>query len=313
MRKIKFAIILTTFLLISTPMINYIQGKTIQNTIINSTSENEIKYYAVISGCQRYKNSSYNRLELIDSSKMLYDALLSCKNWNVSNIILLLNENATAQNISNALVEISERVGPNDVFLFSWAGHGTILTDADGDEKEFDPEDKYDEAICPYDYNEYDQVNQTYNKGLRDDELNYYFSKINCKGMFLIFESCFSGGLVSKESLKDKFLNSFKKDFEKINSSDVDAENRVVLMSTPDNKLGYGARLYPFVVSLTYSLAFSINFLNSQIPEEKENLSYFNIYNDGFVSAEELFNPTKSMYKFQSLSFSLGMLYYIRV
>ncbi|MFX1452597.1 MAG: hypothetical protein ACFFCM_17300 [Promethearchaeota archaeon] len=313
MRKMKFATIFITFLLLSTPMINYVQGKTDNSTIINSISVNETKYYAVISGCQIYKNSSHNRIELADYSKMLYEALLSCKNWKASNIILLLNENATKEKITNALIEISERIGLNDVFLFSWSGHGSMILDGDGDEKEFDPDDKYDEVICTYDYNEYDQINQTYIKGLSDDELNYYFSKINCKGMFLIFESCLSGGLVSKESLKDKLFKIFKNDTEKIYSSDVDDKNRVVLMSTPDNKSGFGARDFPFVVSLTYSLAFSIKLLNSKIPEEKENLSYFSIYKDGFISAEELFNPTKLMYRFQSLSCQLGLLYYTKV
>lgn len=309
MKLIKFAIIVTTFLLISTPINIYTYGETIQNTI-NSISVNEIEYYAIISGCQKYKNSSHNRIELTDYSKMLYDELLSCKNWDASNIILLLNENATKDNITNALLKMSELVEPEDVFLFSWAGHGSIMMDEDGDEKEFDPDDKYDEVICPYDYNEYDQVNQTYNKGLNDDELNYYFSKINCKGMLLIFESCFSGGLVSKESFKDKLLKIFKMDSKKINTSDVDGENRIVLMSTDNNKIGYGSRYHPIIVSLIYSLALSINFIRNFAPEEKENLSYFNIYKDGFISAEELFNPTKSIYNVQSKLLFFYLFYY---
>ena len=42
---------------------------------------------------------------------------------------------------------------PNDVFLFSWCGPGTQVPDVDGDERQWDPNDKYDEVICPYDTN----------------------------------------------------------------------------------------------------------------------------------------------------------------
>ena len=316
-KKIILRSIIISFILLSVQFIPNIQAK-IEGESINLEIDIETNYYAVITGCQTYKNSSYNKKELVDSTKMLYDALISCKNWNSSNIILLQNNNATKENITHALINMSNRVGPNDVFLFSWDGHGTMVKDIDEDEKKYDPKDKFDEAICPYDTgNEFDETNQTCKFLITDDDLNYYFSKINAKGMFLIFNSCVSGGLVSKLSLKDKFLRSFKKDFQR-NTSDIDAENRVVLMSTPDEKSGYGSRDLPFVLSLTYSLSFSIMTMNSLISDISENETeetisekdFFKILDDNVVSAEELFIPTKSIYKYQSLSFWSGLAYY---
>src|SRR4030042_6235716 len=94
---------------------------------------NSTEYFAVICACSRYENPRYNlpRGFPAPESKLrvVYDALLQTKNWKQDHIILLLNENATRQHIIDALVMMSAMVGPEDMFLFTWNGHGSEVAD----------------------------------------------------------------------------------------------------------------------------------------------------------------------------------------
>jgi hypothetical protein len=158
-------------------------------------------YYAVIAACSQYENSNYSLpkkwLPAFSDEKLMvfYDSLLQSKNWEKNNIILLLNENATKNNITTALEYMAGIVRPEDYFLFSWSGHGTAVNDTDGDEAQRYPGDSLDEVICPYDMM---KVNDAWINMITDDELGSYFSNITCKGMTLIFDCCLSGGMVNR-------------------------------------------------------------------------------------------------------------------
>jgi hypothetical protein len=246
--------------------------------------EEETEYYAIIAACSEYKNQSHNLppppFEPIseDILKNLYCSLVDSDNWNESHIILLLNENATKKNITNAFEEMAGRVGPQDIFLFSWSGHGTLVPDEDGDESLIDPDDKYDEAICPYDA-------ELVTDMLTDDELDFYFSSINAKGMCLFFESCVSGGIVSENT--DKVVTDLAHDIIRgnFNSYDIDGTNRIVIMSTRPNRV---CTLGASGFSLTNSMAKSFGSL-----ARDSN-------GDGFISAEEAFKIARRLYIVES-------------
>jgi len=76
------------------------------STVIPSSSTN---YYAIIAACSKYQNSDYNLPKKFfppfSDAKLsvLYNSLLQSKNWNETHIILLLNDHATKQNITDAL------------------------------------------------------------------------------------------------------------------------------------------------------------------------------------------------------------------
>ena len=221
--------------------------------------DNETNFYAVIAACSRYQNPRKNipkrPFPPISEPKLkaLYSSLLTYPNWKEENIILLLNEDATRENIILALENMSERVTPNDVFLFQWQGHGSEVIDDDGDEP-----DGTDEIICPYDTDN----NQTVY--LSDDDLNYYFSQINAKGQIIIIESCLSGGLVHGED-------------------DIDQDGRIIILSTLPNTIGRATPLFGF--PMNFGLATSLN-QQSAIAAEDAN-------NDGSISIQECFNRAK--------------------
>ncbi len=234
-----------------------------QKPIIEANGDTE--YYAVIAACSEYSNPDNNipksPLPPIATWKLssFYKSILNTPNWKEDNIILLINKQATVNNILNALTEMSEKVDSNDVFLFSWQGHGSEVPD----EAPLDEEDGTDEVICPYDIK---KENGTIKNYITDDELNEYLSQINAKGMLLIFESCLSGGLAGDEY-------------------DVDQEGRVVIVSTFENTIGRASYLIGF--PMTFGLAVACNQKFMFHAKDKND--------DGFISAEEAFKWAKPL------------------
>ena len=73
-----------------------------------------------------------------------------------SSIKLLLNADATAQNIEESFQSwLIDSTGPGDRVFFSYAGHGSQLEDDNGDE-----EDGFDETLAPYDVDPMSGANQ---------------------------------------------------------------------------------------------------------------------------------------------------------
>ena len=96
---------------------------------------------------------------------------------------VLLNEDATRENVVDALKEASELLTMGDMLFISYSGHGTYFEDQDGDEEADDDDGKHhDEAWCLYD------------GFLLDDELHYFWTLFD-EGVrvFMISDSCHSG------------------------------------------------------------------------------------------------------------------------
>jgi hypothetical protein len=271
-------------------------------------------YYAVIAACSKYNNSSYNLPKQFfppfsdEKLSVLYTSLLASKNWNKSNIILLLNDCATKQNITDALVHMANIVGPNDIFLFSWCGHGTEVNDTDGDESTHNVNDTMDEAICPYDVVKVD--NFTKLNVLTDDELGRLFSNITCKGMCLIFDCCLSGDLVDRNtttqtadisavsSQASAFTDEFCADLTGPHSTDVNGNNRVVLMSTKSGLLERGSYFTGF--PLEFGLAYACS--HATLTDRNK---------DGVISAEEAFRIARPLEYAQAAVFWIAVWPYL--
>ncbi len=98
-----------------------------------------------------------------------------------TDIMILLDRQATKANILAALDGLLAGGKSGDVIVFTNSSHGTYVADEDGDET------RYDEALCPYDMKQHLIV---------DDELRTRFAKLP-KGVRLtvISDSCFSGSV----------------------------------------------------------------------------------------------------------------------
>jgi hypothetical protein len=274
------------------------QGLLSTNTKTSSQSSrsNETEYYAVLCACSQYENPKYDLPKIMPAPesklRVLYDALIQTKNWDPDHIILLLNENATKHNITTALETMATQVDSDDIFLFTWSGHGSHIPDVDGDEARWDANDTYDEIICPYDIT---KVNGNFTNVLSDDDLQYYFSNIHAKGKCLIIESCLSGGLVDQNQSQTADCSTIKNMLAEADSYspgetlDVNGNNTIVIMSTLPNTLGLIS--YTTFSPLLYSIA-------KVITDNKR----CDKNNDGVLSAEEVFQQARPKALLQSSS-----------
>jgi len=271
-----------------------------EETQITTTGNGKTNYYAVLAGCSKYEDAGNNLPISAWNLKALNRALMQANldlEWeNDWDIKCLINEDARKDDILNALDWAAANVDDNDVFLFSWQGHGSEVPDDNGDESGF--LDNYDEVICPYDcYRDY-RTNELFNY-ITDDLLDEKFDAIqakNPKGMLLMFESCLSGGLVDQnvldlivgsdgvleESEASDYNEAYKQDFVS-RTLDPDGPGRIILVSTSaalGNTLGRGSWIFGFTMTWTMAHALKKGIFG---PANDKN-------HDGWISAEEAFS-----------------------
>jgi len=131
----------------------------------------------------------FNDLKGCVNDAMDWSALLQGLGFEVS---LMLDSQATRQNVKAALRELVNATGAGDIAVFTYSGHGTQVADADSDEN-----DPYDEAICLYDGN------------VIDDELRMILRGIQSQGtLVVISDSCFSGSVtrIAAEKAVPRFI-----------------------------------------------------------------------------------------------------------
>lgn len=194
MKKIVTIVVIIFLILTSVPLISGSNNDLdYREKNLDSESKNETNYYAIIAACSEYNDSDLNIPRFIVPPheewklKIFYNNLIKADNWNEENIILLINEEATNENIKNAFNEMANRVNENDVFLFSWQGHGSKI--------KFQGDDNYRGVIIPHD-----------GIYISDYELDYMFSDINSKGQFIIFDCCFSGKIIKNLAREQRVL-----------------------------------------------------------------------------------------------------------
>lgn len=252
-----------------------------KSTHVVVTGDGDKTYYAIIAGCSQYEDSRHDLPPFgkpfpESTMKYVYDVLLNASNWDKENIVVLLNEKATKQNILDSFRDMGNIIDGDDIFFFSWNGHGTQVEDVDGDDG-----DGKDEAICPYDIKI--KGGEILNI-ITDDELDSYFSMIAAEGLFIMFESCMSGGLVDTGNETQH----------NVSFVDVNEDRRVVVMSTPPDKLGFAMFKIGWPMLMLYGIALSNDFCD--------------IDKNGWISAEEAFHYVDDAYSSLEYEYNLNEL-----
>jgi hypothetical protein len=143
---------------------------------------------AICVGINNYPGSS-NDLQGCVNDANDWAALLSSFGFAIT---LMLDSQATRQNIKTVLSGLITSAGEGDVIVFTYSGHGTQVTDFNSDEG-----DVYDEAIYVYDGT------------IIDDDLRAIINTINPKAtLIVISDSCFSGTVTRfiSEGAKARFM-----------------------------------------------------------------------------------------------------------
>jgi hypothetical protein len=143
---------------------------------------------AVCVGINNYPGI-FNDLKGCVNDAMDWGALLQGLGFDVS---LILDSQATRQNVKAALQGLIGTLNAGDIAVFSYSGHGTQVVEAGSDEG-----DPYDEAICLYDGN------------VLDDELRIILEGLHRQAtLVVISDSCFSGSItrIAGEKAVPRFI-----------------------------------------------------------------------------------------------------------
>lgn len=143
-------------------------------------------------GINNYMNSSYNLNYAQPDAKSFVEKLTNPVNQRIFksiNKVEIYNEQATKENIIKGFKSIIERAKPEDVFVFFYAGHGSL----DEDNKDADGDSPF--YFVPTDVTKlYGDPEQLQKKGLSGAELRRYLTQIRSTKQIVLMDACHSGG-----------------------------------------------------------------------------------------------------------------------
>ncbi len=208
--------------------------------------------YALIIGINDYKSQDIDDLRYsVADAQYLQEALTRFARYKEQNVHLLVDDQATYNNIRREIFWLGQVAKPEDEVFFYFSGHGTRIVDTDNNE-----EDGLDEAFCPYETDLDDESTV-----LVDDEIGHWFRRIESKEVVVVLDCCHSGGAAGKSLVSDggRGVNMASKGAKgSMTNKDVDPysfdlslENKIVIcgsaadqQSYEDNKLKHGIFTY---------------------------------------------------------------------
>lgn len=207
------------------------------NTNTKSTTD-DTEYWGLLIAVGEYLNNpEENRPNMLTEVENLYDALIKSEIWDPSHIRKIKAENANLENILEGFSWLMKMEDQNDISLIYITTHGYYL---DQDLPPIDEADGKDEFLIPYEG--FDDTS----KILWDDEINFFCSLMQSKGICLIVDSCFSGGFNDAyqrsigEIRSEDWINDFVEDL----SSNT---GRVILMSSEEDEVSYGSTFSRYI------------------------------------------------------------------
>jgi len=178
-------------LLFSTSFYLSAEGRVIEKSScsdekLNAQSD-DIEYYALLIGVEKFQDMEDFPEDKIDDGVIaMQDLLLSSKNWKKENIKILLNENATKENIHDSIVNwLDGKETEKDVVLYYFTGHSLkmpLLKRNKGNAYSF-----------PYDIKDFDYSEDK----ITDIELDSWLDELESNHLTIILDTCYSGRMVS--------------------------------------------------------------------------------------------------------------------
>ena len=142
-----------------------------------------------------YGDLTYSHKDALD----MFDLLVNEHGWNPSNIVLLLNESATAENILSGISWLKEECSnPRSTAFLFFSGHGSFFCDKAAIS---DRDEPVDECIMPHDGNP-----QTSENIIFDDTLGDLLDDLKPARVILVLDSCYSGGFIKETGSEGRMV-----------------------------------------------------------------------------------------------------------
>ena len=161
------------------------------------------KYYALIIGIERFMGiEDLPEDKLDDGAISIYNLFVNSKNWKEENIKILLNENATKENIKDSIVNwLDERETENDFVVYYFAGHSLKMPIL---KRNLGHTYSFPYNITDFEYSE-DKIT--------DDELASWLDELESNHQTLILDTCYSGKMISLRQKNRVMLTAGGKHF----------------------------------------------------------------------------------------------------
>ena len=144
-------------------------------------------------GINKYQNSNYNLNYARPDAEAFVDKVTDHGRniFKSINTVPIYDENATKENIIKGFKSIIARAKPEDVFLFYYAGHGTL------DEENKDADGNAPFYFVPTDVTKlYGDPELLKSKGISGTELGDFLTQIKSRKQIVLTDACHSGGMI---------------------------------------------------------------------------------------------------------------------
>jgi len=283
MKKILIIITIAIFIFSSFSLVT--SSLEIKSFIDPKEGDGVTEYWAIIIGLDHTQSwGNVFGLPIDRNVNSMYKTLLVSDHWKSDHIRLIKNENATRIKIINAFRWLDRMEDGDDVCLVYYIGHGGHLfwnfeklgLKIPIDLPPFDEKDRCDEFITTY------PLIGTSSGMITDDLLNRLLNRLDSKGIAVIIDSCYSGGMSDAVNKKGIFRRVFENNFSdwlKDFSDDISNKGIVTLAACKENES-----------AISIDKMFGGGFVSEGLQ------GYADKNKDGRVSAEEAFDYAAPLY-----------------
>ncbi|MEP7317745.1 MAG: caspase family protein, partial [Panacibacter sp.] len=170
--------------------VNYIPAKNIPVPLVNS----DVTLHLLVIGINNYKNTKYN-LNYAKADATSFKEEMEQNGGGIfskTKVYFITDAEAMKTNIEATFNKITAEAKPQDIFIFYYAGHGVMSTDAS---KEF--------YIVPYDVTQlYGAEDALAQKGISAKELQDFSKNIPAQKQLFILDACQSAGALDVVAMR---------------------------------------------------------------------------------------------------------------
>ncbi len=223
--------------------------------------------YLFVVGINEYKNPRYNLNYARPDAESIVEKVIdrNKKLFHKIETIEIYDENGTKENILNAFEQVKQKAKIHDVFVFYYAGHGSMM----------DPEDNNSEYfLVPTDVTQiYGNAELLMERGISSSELNDQFLEINAQKQLILLDACHSGAALN--SFRSRSASAEEKAIFQLARSAgvvVISASQADQFATEFDQLGHGV--------FTYSLLEGLDGKADGSKDNKVTVSELKIYMD---------------------------------
>jgi len=188
--------------------------------------------YALVIGISKYMNPANNLQFAQKDATDFENALFKYGRFKKDNVKLLTNSDASRENIRKNLEGwLKSKLNQNDLLIIFFSGHGTQITDTDGDE-----DDGLDECLVPYDFDGNDASSV-----ITDDMFAYWIRNLKSDNVLIIFDNCYSGGAAKQKGVSIAGVKGSigKDDFSKDITREVPRKGTALLAASKASQVSF--------------------------------------------------------------------------